>query len=157
MDWGAPDFGTAYVFTYEESSSKVYVDIQPGSCPNPVNTRSKGVLPVALLGTETFDVNRIDLGTIRVSREGVDGEVAPTRSGYEDVAAPFEGDLCGCHKLKGDGNTDLSLKFNIQELVTALRLKEVAGATITLTVTGNLKEEFGGTPFQGQDCIRVSK
>ena len=157
MDWGAPDFGTAYVFTFEESSSKVYVDIRPGTCPNPVNTRSKGVLPVAVLGTETFDVNRIDPGTIRLSREGVDGEVVPTRSGYEDVATLFEGDLCGCHKLKGDGNTDLALKFDIQELVRALRLKEVAGVTVTLTVTGNLKEEFGGTPFQGQDCIQVSK
>ena len=70
---------------------------------------------------------------------------------------PFEGDLCGCHKLKGDGNTDLAFKFDFQELVQVLRLKEAPGTTITLTITGNLKEEFGGTPFQGQDCIRVSK
>src|SRR4030042_5245628 len=37
----------------------VAVDIKPGSCPNPMNVKSRGVLPVAILGTAEFDVTTI--------------------------------------------------------------------------------------------------
>jgi hypothetical protein len=60
-------------------SSTVLLDIKPESCPNPINTKSKGVLPVAILGTGDFDVTDIDVASI--SLEGVD----PIRSSVEDV------------------------------------------------------------------------
>jgi hypothetical protein len=132
----------------------VYVDIKPGSCPNPLNKKSKGVLPVAVLGTEDFDVTTIDPATIELTREG--RGVAPLRWSYEDVATPFEGELCDCHDLNGDGYMDLTLKFDTQELVEKLALCDFGdGEEIPLTITGNLKEEEGGTPIKGEDCIRV--
>jgi len=76
----------------------VAVDIKPGSCPNPLNPKSGGVLPVAVLGSEDFDVTTIDPCTIALNYEGKSGP-APIRSAYEDVATPFEGDLCDCHDL----------------------------------------------------------
>ena len=133
----------------------VYVDIKPGSCPNPLNLKSKGVLPVAVLGTEDFDVTMIDPLTILLSREGVEEGVAPIRSDYEDVATPFEGELCNCHDLNGDGYPDLTLKFETQVLVETLGLGEVAGETIPLTLTGNLRETANGTPIEGEDCVLV--
>lgn len=133
----------------------VFVDIKPGSCPNPLNLKSKGVLPVAVLGTEDFDVATIDPSTIRLTRESVECYVEPLRWSYEDVATPFDGELCDCHDLNGDGYMDLTLKFDTQELVNCLALEEVAGETIPLTLTGNLKEEEGGTPITGQDCVRI--
>ncbi len=134
----------------------VYVDIKPGSCPNPLNLKSKGVLPVAILGTEDFDVTTIDPATIILTREGYEETgVSPLRWAYEDVATPFEGELCECHDLNGDGYLDLTIKFDTQELVSALNLDEVAGDTIPLIVAGLLKEEEGGTPFKGQDCVRI--
>jgi hypothetical protein len=57
-------------------------DIKPESCPNPLNTKSQGVLPVAILGTADFDVNTIDAASIRLAG------VAPVRSTVEDVATP---------------------------------------------------------------------
>jgi hypothetical protein len=63
-------------------SIPVDIDIKPGSCPNPLNLKSKGVLPVAILGSEDLDVSTIDVDTIRL--EGV----APLRSRLEDVATP---------------------------------------------------------------------
>lgn len=134
----------------------VDVDIKPGSCPNPLNPKSKGVLPVAVLGTEDFDVTTIDPETIELTREGIEDGAAPIRWNYEDVATPFEGELCDCHDLDGDGYLDLTLKFDTQDLVEKLKLDEVAGET-TLTLTGELKEEEGGTPIEGEDCIRVLK
>ena len=47
----------------------VAVDIKPGSCPNPLNIKSKGVLPVAILGTEDFDVKDIKVNSIRILAE----------------------------------------------------------------------------------------
>ena len=44
------------------------LDIKPGSCPNPLNPRSHGVLPVALLGTEDFDVTDVDVSSLTISR-----------------------------------------------------------------------------------------
>ena len=118
--------------------------------------KNNGLLPVAVLGTMDFDVTTIDPGTIRLTREPVDCFVQPICWSYEDVATPFEGELCDCHDLNGDGYMDLTLKFDTQELVSCLALEEVAGETIPLTLTGNLKEE-DGMPIEGQDCVRVLK
>ena len=136
---------------------EVVVDIKPGSCPNPLNLKSKGILPVAVLGTEEFDVTTIDPLTILLSREEVEEGVAPIRSDYEDVATPFDGELCDCHDLNGDGYADLTLKFKTQELVATIGLEEVAGEIIPLTLTGELRENEGGRPIEGEDCIWVLK
>ncbi len=134
---------------------EVPIDIKPGSCPNPLNLKSKGVLPVAIAGTEDFDVTDIDPTTVQLTREGVEGGVSPLRWSLEDVATPFEGELCDCHELTSDGLMDLSLKFDTQELVTALSLGDVEGETIPLILTGKLYEEAGGRDITGSDCIRI--
>lgn len=135
----------------------VPLDVKPQSCPNPFNTKSKGVLPVAVLGTEDFDVPTIDPATIRLTREGYEDSVSPLRWSYEDVATPFEGELCECHELGPDGYVDLTLKFDIQEVKETLDLEAEADNTIPLLITGNLKEEAGGTPIEGSDCVWVLK
>ena len=141
--------------TNREVEIPVSIDIKPGSCPNPLNMKSQGVLPITIIGKKDFDAKSIDPESILLSREGIEGEVAPIRWSYEDVSAPFEGDLCDCHELKADGIIDLSLKFKTQQLVDILKLKEVAGKTVEFTLRGNLKEEFDGTPIVGRDCIRI--
>jgi hypothetical protein len=135
----------------------IYIDIKPASCPNPLNFVSKGVLPVAVLGTEDFDVTIIDPSTILLTVEDVEGGVAPIRWSYEDVATPFIGELCDCHDLNGDGYMDLTLKFDTQAVVTTLGLNDYAGGTIPLTITGKLKEEAGCWPIEGYDCLSVLK
>ena len=71
------------------------------------------------------------------------------------MATPFEGELCDCHDLNGDGLLDLTLKFKTQELVETLGLDEVVGYEILFTLTGNLRESEGGTAIKGADCILV--
>jgi hypothetical protein len=162
---GAPGdenyIGAAYVFTFERKPDleilEIEVDIKPGSDSNPLNPKSKGVLPVAILGSPTFDVMTIDPETIRLSREGIEGEVAPIRKSYGDVATSLKTPMAGCLELEGDGYMDLKLKFATQQLVEVLKLREVAGQSVQLTLTGTLKEEFGGTPIEGQDYVKVLK
>ena len=140
---GAPGddnyIGAAYVFALEERDAlEIVLDIKPGSDSNPLNPKSKGVLPVAILGSPTFDVMTIDPDTLRLSREGVEGEVAPIRASYGDVSTSVETAMAGCLDLEGDGYMDLKLKFATQRLVEVLRLREVAGQSVQLTLTGTL-------------------
>ena len=109
---------------------------------------------MAILGTEKFDVYTIDIASVRLTLNGNGDGVPALRSAYEDVATPFEGELCDCHDYNGDGYEDLILKFDTPDLVDMLGLDSYSG-DITLTVKGNLFEEFGGTPIFGQDCIRI--
>ena len=73
------------------------------------------------------------------------------------MGTSIEGEMVGCLEGEGDGYVDLKLKFATPKLVETLKLFEVAGKTIPLTLTGKLKEDFGGTPIKGQDDIRVLK
>lgn len=137
-------------------SIRIFLDINPASCPNPLNTNSKGVLPVAILGTDYFDVTTIDPATIEL--EGV----APLRWSIEDVATPFDGEECGCTEEGPDGNDDLTLKFKTQEIVGALnsaavRVREQALLLNTfeerlLTLTA---VDMSGAPIEATDCVRV--
>jgi len=124
----------------------VAVDIKPGSCPNPLNVKSSGVLPVAILGTADYDVTTIDPTSIRLAG------VEPLRSGYEDVAAPLpDTNDCNCTTAGPDGYLDLTLKFQTQEIVEAIG--EVNdGDVLTLELTGVL---LGERPIEGADCILI--
>jgi hypothetical protein len=131
----------------------VPLDIKPMSCPNPINTKSRGVLPVAIAGTKDLDVTKIDPSSLRLAG------VAPLRSSIEDVATPFlpltgKSKANDCTTRGRDGIRDLTLKFDTQAVVAALgavRDREVR----VLSLTGRLKAEFGGTPLQGEDVVRI--
>ncbi len=130
----------------------ISIDIKPGSWPNPLNLKSRGVLPAAISGSDDFDVYDIDPDTIRLSREGYDGEASPIRWNYSDVATPFDGDDYDGHELTGDGITDLSLKFKTQEVAESLDLHDLRGETIPVWITGSL---WDGTTFSGDDWLRI--
>jgi len=70
----------------EDCDKGLVVDVKPRSCPNPINVKSKGVFPVAILGTMVFDVAEIDVSTIML--EGV----RPVRTAVEDVSTPVGGE-----------------------------------------------------------------
>jgi hypothetical protein len=116
------------------------VDIKPMSCPNPLNVNSKGVLPVAILGGELWDVTEVDPATVEL--EGV----APLRWALEDVAGP------GCSGP--DGYLDLTLKFKTQEIVVAALGGVNDGDAMLLSLTGEL---FSGAPFGGFDEVWIIK
>ncbi|MDH4067614.1 MAG: hypothetical protein OEU97_01600 [Dehalococcoidia bacterium] len=115
------------------------VDIKPMSCSNPLNVNSKGVLPVAILGGELWDVTVVDPATVEL--EGV----APLGWALEDVAGP------GCSGP--DGYLDLTLKFETQEIVEELGAVN-DGDVVFLYLTGNL---FGGAPMGGADEVWIIK
>ncbi len=145
-------------FAGEEGPARI--DIRPGACPNLLNPRGHGFVPVAVVGTAEFDVTMVDLASVRLSRaDGVGGSVAPhegppgPHSVFQDVATPFEGEPCDCHELEGDGIDDLCMKFKTDELVSALGLDALdSGALVELAVRGNLTS---GLEFIGKDCVKL--
>ena len=121
----------------------VDIDIKPGSDPNSINVKSKGVLPVAILGTAAFDVTQIDPVSVAL---GWDGDihrvrdVPPLRWALEDV--------------NGDGFTDFGLKFSMEELMTYTMTREPPGG-LSMMLEFNLTDEFGGTHIESYDTVRI--
>lgn len=141
--------GEAIIALVEAATAILTVDfdIKPESCPNPLNLKAKGLLPVAILGTPAFDVSDIDPASITL--EGV----PPIRSNIEDVAAPVatRDDVCDCTTDGADGFNDLSLKFDTQDIVAALGSVN-DGDEVILTLMGQLLD---GTPIDGMDCVII--
>ena len=120
------------------------LDIKPGSCPNPLNVNSRGLLPVALALPAGVDATALDPMAFRL--EGV----APVRGSVEDVTAPVD-DACACPDRGPDGQDDLTLKFSVAELAAALGDLE-DGDLRQLTLTGELPD---GSAVTAVNCVRI--
>jgi len=83
----------------ERPRSDVAIDVLPGSRRNAVNPSSQGVLPVAVLGSASFDVGRVDPETLRLGP----GQAAPR-------AAPRT-----LRDVDGDGHPDLLAHYPLRE------------------------------------------
>ena len=114
------------------------LDIKPGSDLNSINLGSKGVLPVAILTTDDFDVTTVDtsdLSTIQFGDPDVVPRVSPLRTALEDV--------------DGDGDTDLILHFSIREIRNSGALLPVSTQALLMAVTTD------GDPIAGIDSVRI--
>jgi len=132
---------------------KVPVDIKPQACPNPLNVTSRGVLPVAILGTSGFDVTQVDAASLLLQG------VPPLRSALEDVGtlfAPFTGkqNPLDCTTGGPDGFIDVVLVFDTKVVAAALGPVSI-GDVLVLKLTGNLKSQFGGMPIVGEDVVMI--
>jgi hypothetical protein len=141
--------------TPEPDNKTVLIDIKPGSCKNPVNVKSKGVLPVTIFGNQNIDVSNIDIESI--SLHGV----APIRSAIKDLGQPWLGsDNNDCKDKNPDGFNDLSLKFKTQEIVDALKASGIPitdGAIVQITLEGQLESLVEIQYIAGQDTIHIIK
>ena len=151
--WGDDDnganSGSAYIFEVfkAEPVIEVALDIKPHTCPNRLNINSNGLLTVAVLGTEDFDVYDIDPASVELNG------VSATRSSYEDMltSAPS----CSCEGIVGpDGFIDLVLKFRIQEILDTLGTV-YDGDEFELSLTGFL-DDVSETSIEGTDCVLIT-
>ena len=143
--------------TYSQSLMDIYayrlrgtllvsVDIRPGSCPNPFNPKSRGVLPVAIPGTSEFDAATLDPGSITLAG------VSPLRWSLEDVASPASKEAeCVCAESYPDGIDDLVLMFSAPDVAQGLGSVR-PGSTVTLSIAGTLTD---GTAIRGTDCVII--
>jgi hypothetical protein len=99
---GASD---AFVTKLAAAALTVVVDIRPGSATNPINVTARGLIPVAILSTESFDATAVDASTVC----------------FGDAEDTSERDCSEAHgkghveDVNGDGRLDLLLHFETQE------------------------------------------
>ncbi len=106
------------------------IDIQRGGVSNSLNLLSRGVIPVAILGSEEFDVTRLDPETFGFGPAGA----APAHRGGGHFA-----------DINGDGHLDFLSHYRVGE--TGL----VPG-DMEACVTG---ETLDRAPFEGCDTVEV--
>jgi hypothetical protein len=131
------------VVTFTFDYINVQVDLLPGSCENPLNVKKGGVLPVAILGTEDFDVTLIDPASLTLAG------LYPVHWSIEDVSTAFD-----CSIEGGDGYLDLVLQFDVTEIVTVLG-DVMDGDQVTLKLLGRLFPEFGDIRVVGEDVVWI--
>ncbi|MCJ7692418.1 MAG: hypothetical protein MUO22_03250 [Sedimentisphaerales bacterium] len=123
----------------------VDIDIRPSCCPKPLSMRSKGILPVAILGTNGFDVNDIEPTSVVLNG------VSAVRHCYRDAATSAE--PCVCPDSVGpDGFIDLVLNFPTEDILGTLGVELNDGDEFELDLTGQL---IDGTPIVGSDCVLI--
>ncbi len=108
------------------------MDIRPGSDINPVNSKSNGVLSVAIYGTADIDVTEIDLATLML--EGM----SLREKGKSGNLGTFE-------DINGDSIVDLLLHFDMSEL-------SFNASTDVYTLSGMTLD---GVALEGSDSIRA--
>ena len=107
--------------------TSVDVDIKPGSNPNSINPRKKGVIAVAILGSSDFDVTQVDVTTVLFGPDGA----TPTHNGHvEDVNT--------------DGFIDFVVHFKAPD-------SGIACGDTDATLTGST----GENPFIGMDSVNT--
>lgn len=115
------------------------IDVKPGSDPNSINLGEHGLLPIAILGRQDFDVETIDPETIEIGGVSL-AERGSTKA--PKLAYSLE-------DVDGDGLTDMITLFDVQTLVTDNVLKDT---TFALTLTATL---YDGTPIKGTDSVNI--
>jgi hypothetical protein len=117
------------------------IDIKPGSFPNSINTNSNGVVPVGILGSDTFDVTTVDVTTLAFGPAGA----APAH----DLSDPA---VLADHlqDVNGDGYLDLVSHYHQKDTGLA------AGDTIAC-LTGSVEIGGGPYPFTACDSVLVRK
>ena len=122
-------------------AEEVGVDIKPGSYPNCFNVNGHGVIPVAILGSETLDVTQIDISTLNFAGlvVRVKGNSSPQCS-VEDVSGDFTNP-----EGAPDGYEDLICQF-VDDPIAWLPDGGIA------SLTGYLHDE---TAIEGSDEICI--
>lgn len=129
-----------------EPPRPVTFDVRPGSCPNPLNPKSNGLVPALLLGSEEIDVRHINLSSLRL-----EDTVSPITTRVADMGSAYDGNGHPCADTSPDGYADLSMKFSTEDIASVLG-KAKKGDEVSLLLRGRL---FDGTVIEGQDVVVI--
>ncbi len=136
VGWSKTDAGEIHAVIWQpkvlpEPIISVDIDIKPGSYPNNINLRNKGVVTVAVLTTNKFDATTIDPSAVTFGQNHA--LEADGKGHIEDV--------------DGDGDLDLVLHFRTEETGIECGDKEAG-------LTG---KTFDGHLIDGVDSVQTAQ
>ena len=124
-----------------QNAIEVDLDVKPGSSTNPINVGSNGTFPVAILGSEDFDVTTVDVASILLG----DGSSSGT-----GVAVKKNGSLhYSIEDVDGDGDMDLMMHFSTQAMVAN---GDLSSTSTSLSVSGETNDD---EVIVGEDIISI--
>jgi hypothetical protein len=117
-------------YIVESKAKVVSVDIKPGSADNPINIKSNGYIPVAILGGNGFDATLIDKATVKFGPNHAMGLLYKGKH-IEDIDS--------------DGDLDMVLHFRRSDtgILCGHRFANITGQTL------------GGDSFEGSDILKT--
>jgi hypothetical protein len=110
----------------------VLIDIKPGDSANHINLGSNGGIPVAILGTETFDVLQVDPLSVTLADAGI-----RIRGKGKSIFSTSD--------VNGDGLLDMILSIETEGLSLAPDATEAVLKGMT----------YDGLSFQGSDYVMI--
>ena len=135
-----------------ETEIEVDIDIKFCNDPNAFNCKKKGVLPVTIFGTDSFDVADIDLGTLQLCLEDLSACTNGPRkwsiADRGDPSSDLGAAMCAVDPLSGleldylnpDGNLDLDAVFEaseVQDMLGLFCVQEKGAVSEALIITGS--------------------
>jgi hypothetical protein len=140
---GLKSGSVAFLVEFSDGSKAIYradplilkgvaIDIKPGSELNSINTKSKGVISVAILGSDTLDVLDVDRNSLAFGSGG---------------ATPKHSHLGHLSDVNDDGMLDLVSHYGTKE-------SGIQFGDVNACISGNILD---GTPFEACDSIRTVK
>ncbi len=117
----------------------VQIDIKPGGDPNSFKCDSRGNLPVAILGSASFDATTVAVATVTLEA-AVDTINALSKSLIGDV--------------NSDGFPDIVVYFANGEVAAEIGCPLAKNTVVAVTVRG---QTSGGVSFAGSDVLRIAR
>lgn len=124
----------------------VSFDVRPGSCRNPLNPKSHGIVTALVLGSADFNVHDIDVSLLQIEESA-----SPSSSRIVDMGSTYGGGGHPCADMSPDGIDDLRLEFLVQDIAAVLG-PVGKGDIVPLRITGRL---IDGTPIEGEDVAVI--
>jgi hypothetical protein len=116
------------------TSINAQIDIKPGDDLNSINLGSNGVVPVAILGSATFDASTVAPSTVSIA-----GAPARPKGKSENYGS--------LQDVNGDGYPDLVVQVHTRDL----------GLTAASTTASLTALTFSGIPVFGSDSVNIVK
>jgi hypothetical protein len=139
VGWGINPSGNDEAWMAKLGPTTVTIDIKPGSDPNSINLCSRGVVPVAIFGSDDVNVKDIVVNVEEVVVQNL--ELAGSGIAIRGRSKL----LYSVEDLNGDGKDDMIVHFDVEDLDPTL----IDGEAI---IRGELMD---GTLIQGSDSVNI--